>query len=577
MIVKKSRRGISTIVGALIFTVLMLGAFSALSLALDFQTDLVNVQQSVADKGIKKTQEEFSISAMTDQNNILNLYVDNKGQNSLEISSVWILNKSDPSKTATMYEVDFDESHVPAGYSRKILENNPLSMNSGEYELKVVSSLGNIKKTTIQNNGKGSGNLLKADIFMVPPEVLSGQNGTMAMLVTNLSGMKIDNVTASTPTIISDTAVEKPLPENPKSVSLDSKDSVLFKWDYKFIGPEETSVTFKNNASGIMNGDAVISNEAVDYMTIGDVDEGSGEGDIVIKDELFAKPEIFMIIPNPFGESDQFGIWGINIANPTNKTMLVNKVTVSIMVPGANDNQKLFLKDCELTSIFPATGWGCPNENQLVWKNIPDPLSVPPLSVSSYIVKVEPGKVVTGSEGLDSVVVHTGVFTTLGAFGKTQYETSMTNGNDVLANVYLSKNVNSTNNSEILGSVVGIGPGDVTTFNATMAELNSKTDHIKNGTKLIINIPKNWELITPLNLHGGFTNMTINEFPDNSTQIVGSLSSDLLFGARTIQFDAKAPSPTSEKMYIMHILASGESNNGRPIGALSEAVLQVDP
>ena len=50
MIVKKKlspRRGISSIVGALIFTVLMIAGFSSMSLALDSQTDLVNTQSCI--------------------------------------------------------------------------------------------------------------------------------------------------------------------------------------------------------------------------------------------------------------------------------------------------------------------------------------------------------------------------------------------------------------------------------------------------------------------------------------------------------------------------------------------------
>ena len=54
--------------------------------------------------------------------------------------------------------------------------------------------------------------------------------------------------------------------------------------------------------------------------------------------------------------------------------------------------------------------------------------------------------------------------------------------------------------------------------------------------------------------------------------------------ARTIQFDATAPSVSSAKMYIMYILADGTAT-GLPafgpgnyaLGPLSESVLQVCP
>src|SRR3972149_7060926 len=82
-----SRRGISSVVGALIFTVLMIAGFSAMSLALNSQTDIVNTQRVVSDIELKKQQEQFGVIVSTDANNILNVSVDNMGQNPVEIRS----------------------------------------------------------------------------------------------------------------------------------------------------------------------------------------------------------------------------------------------------------------------------------------------------------------------------------------------------------------------------------------------------------------------------------------------------------------------------------------------------------
>ena len=45
----RKRRGLSSVVGALFFTVLMIAGFSVLSLALDAQTDIVTTQRIVSD------------------------------------------------------------------------------------------------------------------------------------------------------------------------------------------------------------------------------------------------------------------------------------------------------------------------------------------------------------------------------------------------------------------------------------------------------------------------------------------------------------------------------------------------
>ena len=49
----RNRRGLSSVVGALFFTVFMVAGFSVLSLALDAQTDIVTTQRMVTDVEIK--------------------------------------------------------------------------------------------------------------------------------------------------------------------------------------------------------------------------------------------------------------------------------------------------------------------------------------------------------------------------------------------------------------------------------------------------------------------------------------------------------------------------------------------
>jgi hypothetical protein len=46
--------------------------------------------------------------------------------------------------------------------------------------------------------------------------------------------------------------------------------------------------------------------------------------------------------------------------------------------------------------------------------------------------------------------------------------------------------------------------------------------------------------------------------------------------SNTIQFSATAPSGTTDHMYVMYILATGESNNVFTMGPVTEVVLQVD-
>jgi hypothetical protein len=117
----KKRRGLSSVVGALFFTVLLIAGFSVLSLALDAQTDIVTTQRMVSDIEIKKQQEQFAVFASIDENNILSMNVKNQGQNPVEISSIWIVNKTLTNEPVTRFDVNFDDAFVPSGFTNDVL------------------------------------------------------------------------------------------------------------------------------------------------------------------------------------------------------------------------------------------------------------------------------------------------------------------------------------------------------------------------------------------------------------------------------------------------------------------------
>jgi len=584
------KRGISTIVGGIIFLVLLTAGFSAFFVAMDVQSDTIDAQRTISDSLIDKTQEQFAIAVATDEtnNNQLGIHVKNQGPNPVEISNIWIINKSEANQPTKKIEVDYSDAFIAPGYGSSILEHQPLYMLPNDYDIKVVSTLGTIEKSELKVGGN---NYLLAEMFAIPPDVRQGENTTIALRVTNvgptmISGVAPDNL------LLDDALPPHILVSNVEAVSispidLNPSESTIFSWHttLKATATVGIKVKFSNFATGTesVTGFAVTSNMASDKIIVRDPQGGSGE-EIVIRDELFARPDIFMIIPNNFGDADQQALWGITVANPTDATMYVSKITVSILFAGANDNQKILDSGCVHTNIAPATDhWDCPNQNQLVWYDTTAPYDVqaiPPRSAYTFLVTIKPGVIVGPTEGLDSVVLHTAIFTTLGAFGESKWTTSMDDDTSPLVNVYLSTVPESTALGDMKGSRLGIPSGSTQTFNINIAELNTASESIKAGTQLIINIPKDWQLIQPLCplCYNGFNNPpTVNTFPDSSSQIVGVLSADLLSGAKTIQFNAIAPTVSCEKMYVMHVLANGITNNNRPLGPIGEIVLQVLP
>jgi len=134
----------------------------------------------------------------------------------------------------------------------------------------------------------------------------------------------------------------------------------------------------------------------------------------------------------------------------------------------------------------------------------------------------------------------------------------------------------------MLGNITRIPEGTPVVFNATLVDMSEIAGwEIKAGTKLIINVPRDWTF-SHIASNTGFTMQPVQTYPDGSTQIVGVLNSDIdePDEARVIKFYAVAPSITSTKMYVMHILADGTATGEDgtfSIGPIAEAVLQVCP
>ncbi|MFB5632989.1 MAG: hypothetical protein ACE5Q9_06660, partial [Nitrosopumilus sp.] len=182
------------------------------------------------------------------------------------------------------------------------------------------------------------------------------------------------------------------------------------------------------------------------------------------------------------------------------------------------------------------------------------------------------------------ILVQPVVFTTLGQYGKAGYGTTMHTSEVALPNVFLARNPESVASSDVMSEVTGIMEGSSVTFNATIADMSSDAVYgIKNGTSLIINIPKEWNFGTVVSSNG-FSLSPIVTYPDGSTQIVGTLidSIDDHADAKTIQFTATAPSVPKAKMYVMSILANGIATGNSAsgtfaVGPIAETVLQVCP
>jgi archaellum component FlaF (FlaF/FlaG flagellin family) len=607
----KKKRGISTIVGGIIFLVLLTAGFSTFFVAMDVQSDTMNAQRTISDSIIDKTQEQFTIAAATDtcfNQCKLGIQVKNNGPNPVQISNIWIVNKSLLDQPAKNIQINYSDAFIPPGYGLSILENQLLKMDAPAaplipdlYEIKVVSTIGTVKQTEISVGGN---NYLQADLFTLPPDVAHNENVTVALRITNVGPTEITGVTPNA-LLVDGAEITIPSPHPwvngvPELVTpllvpadLEPSESTIFSWHTQLnaAGTFGDKMKFTNSASGIESstGFGVSSNVASDKMTVRDPTGGGAGGsgeEIILKEDLFAKPGIFMTIPNTFGDDNEEAIWSVTVANPTDAPMIVTKLTVSVLFAGANDNQKIIEKPCTHTDLTPyqippitTDYWECPNQNQLVWYDKTSPFythTIPPRSAYSFLVTLLPGDMTGSTDGLDSVVLHASVFTTLGSFGETKWTSSMSKTTEAVVNAFMTDDTSAPydDHTKVKADRLGIAPGSPEVFHIVLDDLNVSSQYIKAGAQLIINVPQEWVVTGPI--LGDFPGATVTVFDDTSSQIVGVLPADLAFGGKMITFTAIAPSPTCDKMYVMHVLANGQTNNDRPIGPVSEIVLQVD-
>ena len=586
----QQRRAISTIVGGAIFLILFASAFSTFFIAMDFQRDSINTQRAISESIMEKTKEQFSIAVSTDDSDLnrLGIQVKNQGTNPVEIGNIWIINKSGD-YPAEKHLINYTDSIIPPGYGSDILNNTRLRLTVvDDYDIKVVSTLGTIKKAEYT---LGAGNNLRAELIAIPPDVKVGQNVTMMMHVENIGYSRLLNVIPVNATGFAYPTITPKFttaaPAEPSSVNLDPGEGVFFTWDFKTTGTPGSEVVFDSYATAVEEDTYFVMNSNVAVEKI-ELKEPDVTEVVVLTEDLLSRPGFFMTIPSPFGDGTQDSdkaLWGANIVNPTGQPMDVNKVVISLISPRANNNDIMFnsgggSQACAAETVAPTPdNWSCPESNQLMWENLSSPVTIPPYSVFPFNALVHPDKLAGSSDALSAVIVHGNVFTTVGEFGKAGYGSSFDNGKTSLASVYLSDAVDSTNKDDMRSEISGITSGSLVTFTVVLADLEPGLVHeIDDGSRLIINVPKGWVVDQPsIDGLGDFTT-TYQEFGDTSSQIIGTLISDLNSGGATIQFDATAPTVTNQQMYVMYLLADGTIDDGAfGIGPLQEAVLQVVP
>jgi len=582
-IIRQKRKGISSVVGAVFMILVMVGALNVMIWTMQQQDRVTETIIEKSNSNLNKLNEDIDISNVRIDGDKLNMTVTNAGGAAATIKSIYIVNET----ASEQYRYDLDlvvdgrESLKNVGQDLALVVKDDT-----KYSVRLITESGNTVSTSLTPLSSVA---LPMSIYVIPPTVRPGDNVTILFAVTNNltdSALGVD----ITPVLdVDDPPGSVVTPRvTPSGASLTEGNTVLFKWVYEVEEAlDETYITFNASLANAKQGNWV---REQGYVKLIEESQVSSSTETIIFSTLVQRPEIFLIMPGPFGDTpdDVIGLWGVVVVNPTEVDMEVNRIIVT-MFTTAGSSQTIVDKNCHTgdNPIWPNVGseWSCPGDNKIQWKDSPGEV-IEPYGIRSFMTMLAP-KGLTIDE--QAFITSTTVFTSMGQFTKTGYATGMKKNPESLVNVYLtttSTEANARQEQYIKGNMSNIASGSQVTLRVAISDFDdSSTTKIKYGTRLIINIPKDFDVVTPLPTHSEFT-IVSQEYDDGGKQIIATLNSPNYIGdsgsgeSKIITFDVIAPTVAKPKVYIMYTLLDGDTEHATepfPVSAFAELPLHVVP
>src|SRR2546428_8710253 len=231
----KSRRGISSVVGAVF-------AIIALSTVIGYITYSMNVLTNYNQSVLIRTQqmtdianEKFQVSSVSYVNNKFSIAVNNTGSLPINFTKIWITNKT----TSACNTYSCNINYVPN--KKVVVPGNGTILGQGmsgtidttkPYNVKIVTSRGNSQQFTVNSVSSVP---LNIQFLSMPPTMSVGFKTQLVMIVTNNGSSTVTNVTPQTlpnPPILTGSASCTAGPVSPSTYNtLAPGQTAIFKWD----------------------------------------------------------------------------------------------------------------------------------------------------------------------------------------------------------------------------------------------------------------------------------------------------------------------------------------------------------
>lgn len=608
------RRALSTIVGSLIFVVIIVSAFGTLVLGLGHMTSFQEKSIEVSRRNFDQLSETFSVVTDFDSSCVLEANVNNIGSDSVEIVELYLLDVTGN----TIKRFDVNNALIAPGVEKNVADLGLLTLDgspavqaditlalSTSYQVKVTSKLGTVEQTTfsVGDTCSSSGTTLIGELIGVPPEIASGDKVEVAFVVVNRGATDLSNVALDglspyltvTPSGAADGAPSFLSPSSPSVTTLVSGGTVVFRWSVVLKGAIGQSITLSTSATS-SDGPSTGSETATVTITR-DYDREK------VQDRLFDKVQIYAAFPSPMGESQTHGHFAIILVNPTNTDITVNQVSFQFI----NPEDKKTVDDAN--AVLPSSGWATGNSdgddgNVAWWRTTATPTCspqthdtcIPKYSAKEFIVNLksndDPDDFVSP---INSISVN--AYTSFGQFSKTAGTLSLTKSRTGVANIYMSNSdsppagerpkyyepaiYSNQQNKELYFTISNTGQAG-----------DANEGYINVGSMAIVNIPAGFTYVST-SVPSGMVLDSATVLDDGSTQVKVRVTTAIAPPSRegenrktfTITVHAPDIADTSQcdtTMYLFYAFVTGtttdKDNNTQIFGSVAENVVQVlDP
>jgi len=252
------RRGMSTIIGATFFVIVMGSTIGYVTYSMDLLDDLARQIDASQDKNLNRQSEEFVISNIGVDNNKFNLTITNTGTLPINITKMWAKNLTDSTWNQTSYTINQVVS--PGGIITNIGQGIGLMSNvTQSYSLKLLTSRGNAELVTtvaVGSQAFASG-ALEMSLIATSKNPMDNQNVTLIYSVKN-------NLTAG--------AIQSIVPSGsidpPSAQTVQPGDVAIFEAQYLVTGSNNQRITFNATIANAVQGNFVQESAQIDIAPV---------------------------------------------------------------------------------------------------------------------------------------------------------------------------------------------------------------------------------------------------------------------------------------------------------------------